>query len=83
MDFYLPEYRIAIECQGIQHFEPIEYFGGVKRFEEIQERDGLKKQLCEEHGVKMFYYSQLGIDYPYHVFEDKKDLLNAILETKR
>ena len=83
LDFYLPEYRIAIECQGIQHFEPIEYFGGVKRFEEIQERDGLKKQLCEEHGVKMLYYSQLGIDYPYHVFEDKKDLLNAILETKR
>lgn len=23
LDFYLPDYNIAIECQGIQHFEPL------------------------------------------------------------
>ena len=28
LDFYLPDYNIAIECQGEQHFEPVEHFGG-------------------------------------------------------
>ena len=26
LDFYLPEYNIGIECQGIQHFKPIDFF---------------------------------------------------------
>ena len=27
LDLYLPDFNIAIECQGIQHFKPID-FGG-------------------------------------------------------
>lgn len=27
LDFYLPDQKIAIECQGGQHFKPIELFG--------------------------------------------------------
>ena len=26
LDFYLPDYNTAIECQGEQHFYPIEYY---------------------------------------------------------
>ena len=47
LDFYLPEYNIAIECQGIQHFKRIEYFGGEKSFKEQKNRDTIKKELCE------------------------------------
>ena len=25
LDFYLPDYNIAIECQGIQHFKPVDF----------------------------------------------------------
>lgn len=28
LDFYLPKYNIGIECQGRQHFEIVEAFGG-------------------------------------------------------
>jgi len=28
-DFYLPNENICIEYDGIQHFKPIDYFGGV------------------------------------------------------
>lgn len=55
LDFYLQEYKIAIECQGKQHFEPIEYFGGQKTFDEIVERDKIKKNLCLKNGVKILY----------------------------
>ena len=27
LDFYLPEFNIAIECQGEQHYEPVDFAG--------------------------------------------------------
>jgi very-short-patch-repair endonuclease len=59
LDFYLPQYNIAIECQGEQHFEPVEHFGGEKEFEITKERDIRKKNLCSEHGIKILYFSNL------------------------
>ena len=56
LDFYLPDYNIAIECQGIQHFQVVECFG-EKNFIECKERDKKKKMLCEEHGIKILYYT--------------------------
>jgi Zn ribbon nucleic-acid-binding protein len=80
LDFYLPEYNVAIECQGIQHFKPVSFFGGEENFNNLKEHDENKKRLCEKNGIKLLYYSNLGIDYPYHVFEDKKELLNEIIK---
>ena len=75
VDFYLPDYNVAIECQGKQHFKDT-LFG---EFEKALKNDLLKKKLCEENGVKLLYYSNLGIEYPYEVFEDKEELLKKIL----
>lgn len=82
LDFYLPQYNIAIECQGIQHFKPIDFFGGQDGYDYIIERDNIKRKLCEENGVKLLYFSNLGIEYPYHVFEDKEKLLEEIINNK-
>lgn len=30
VDLYLPKYKIAIECKGIQHFKEVERFGWEK-----------------------------------------------------
>ena len=79
LDFYLPKYNIAIECQGNQHFKLNNFFNKRESFTHRQELDVLKKKLCEENGVKLLYYSNLGIEYPYEVFEDKTKLLNEIL----
>lgn len=57
LDFYLPEKKIAIECQGGQHFSPVERFGGKKNFDSVKIRDNIKKTLCEAHGIKMLYFS--------------------------
>lgn len=54
-DFYLPDYKIAIECQGIQHFQPVEFFGGEKEFEKIVERDNRKKMYCDEQDIILIY----------------------------
>ena len=62
LDFYLPDYNIAIECQGIQHFEPCN-FGSDKKtaeemFEYVKECDNRKYELCKENGIKLIYYKQ-------------------------
>ena len=80
LDFYLQDYNIAIECQGEQHFEALEFFGGEKSYEETTRRDKIKSDLCKEHGITILYYSDLGIDYPYEVFENKNALIRKIQE---
>ena len=78
LDFYLPEYKVAIECHGLQHFKSIDLFGGDEFFKLTQERDREKKRLCDKHGIQILYFSNAYIDYPYPVFESYRLLLNAI-----
>jgi len=80
LDFFLPEYGVAIECQGRQHFSPSRLFGGEDFFKLTIERDAAKKKLCEEHGIQILYYSNAHIKYPYPVFESMRALLKAIKE---
>ena len=81
LDFFLSELDIAIECQGCQHFESYDFFGGEEGFETNLRRDSIKRKLCHAHGIEILYFSNLGIDYPYQVFENKEDLLQAIMST--
>lgn len=78
LDFFLPEYGVAIECQGGQHFMAVDWYGGEKMFKLTKARDERKKTLCNEHGIEILYYSDIGIEYPYPVIEDPKVLLDAI-----
>ena len=60
LDFYLPDYNIAIECQGVQHFKPVD-FGGKgekyanKDFEKNKERDGKKLNKCLSNNIEMIW----------------------------
>ena len=79
LDFYLPEYNIGIECQGIQHFNPIEYFGGNDAFESTRDRDILKQKLCKEHNIEILYYTDVKLEeYPYDVITDLDELIKRI-----
>lgn len=57
LDFYLPDYNIAIECQGIQHFKPVNFFHCGDYFNTQIDNDKIKKELCEKHGIKLLYYT--------------------------
>ena len=84
LDFYIPQYNAAIECQGIQHFEPVSFYvcdeeTKQKEFEKVVKRDKEKLNECVKNDVKIFYYSNLGIVYPYHVYENLEELLDDIV----
>lgn len=86
LDFYLPDYHIAIECQGEQHFRPVSFGSrcGKKEnyFKNVCERDQRKLNLCKEHNIKLLYYSNYkNIPENYMgqgCFNDLNKLLNEI-----
>ncbi|HNT28122.1 MAG TPA: hypothetical protein PKH10_08085 [bacterium] len=53
-DIWFPNWKIAVEYHGQQHYEPVEFFGGVDAFNKNRERDERKANLAKRHGVKMF-----------------------------
>lgn len=83
LDFFLPNYNIAIECQGIQHFEPVDYFGSEKAFNRLIECDNKKYELCKNNGIKILYYSKYNFpNYPIYnnnnIFNDTDKLIEYI-----
>lgn len=78
LDFFLPDYGVAIECQGGQHFFSTELFGGEEFYKLTLERDEAKRKLCEVHGINILYFSHAHVNYPYPVFESFRLLLEAI-----
>ena len=50
-DIWMPNWKIAVEHHGKQHFEPVDFFGGEESFTETVERDKRKVELAEKHGV--------------------------------
>ena len=56
-DIFISGLNIAIEYQGKQHFEPVNYFGGQESFKDNVKRDELKKHLSELNNVKLIYIS--------------------------
>ncbi|MCR8744269.1 hypothetical protein [Romboutsia lituseburensis] len=54
-DVFISGLNIAIEYQGKQHFEAVEFFGGEEGYRKTVERDKLKKQLSDKYGIKLVY----------------------------
>lgn len=50
-DFFLPDYNIAIEYNGEQHYSPVNYFGGDKVFDYLQSLDRAKRNYCKKHKI--------------------------------
>lgn len=58
-DFYLIDYNCCIEYQGIQHYKPVEYFGGEESLEYTQRHDKIKADYCKNNGITLITISYL------------------------
>lgn len=90
LDFYLPQYNIAIECQGEQHYKPTRFGSNndekflEKIFISQQQRDQRKKQLCEENGVKLLYYTTYkNVKEDEITFKNKEKILDFIYKHEK
>lgn len=67
-DFYLPNCNLLIECQGIQHYQPIKHFGGKEKFKIQQEHDKRKREYAKENNIKL-------LEIPYWDYENIEQIL--------
>jgi len=52
-DFFLPENNTCIEFDGMQHFKPIKYFGGLSHFKQVIKFDSIKNGFCDKQNIKL------------------------------
>lgn len=71
-DFYLPNYNLCIEYQGAQHYKSVDYFGGIKGFENSQMRDNIKREFCKTNGISL-------LEIPYTKFDYIAEILGSII----
>lgn len=71
LDLYIPSLNTAIEYQGVQHYSPVDFFGGQEALDHRKELDRKKKELCLEKGVRL-------IEWPYSM-EPTEENLRSIL----
>lgn len=53
-DIFIKELNIAIEYNGIQHFQPIDFFGGREGLERTHLLDKVKREKAAINGVKVY-----------------------------
>jgi len=56
-DFYLEDFNLCIEYDGIQHFIVNDRFGGEIGFYETKRRDEIKTNFCIENDIKLIRIS--------------------------
>jgi hypothetical protein len=52
-DFYITEFNTCIEYDGIHHFKPVKYFGGLERFKYTKKNDLIKNNFCIENNIRL------------------------------
>ena len=68
-DFFLPELNIAIEYDGLQHFQPLVFFGGEEEFKKLQIKDKIKTNYCLNNNIKL-----IRISHKENIFDKLTDL---------
>lgn len=48
IDIYFPDFKLAVEYNGAQHYIPIDFFGGQETLERIQKSDEEKRELIKK-----------------------------------
>ena len=73
LDIYIPSINTAFEYQGVQHFLPVGFFGGDEALLQRQELDRLKREKCENSGVRL-------IEWPYTLDPTEKNLRSMLTD---
>lgn len=66
------ELYCVCEFNGKQHYEPIEYFGGIKTFKTQQKRDNIKRKYCKNNNIKL-------VEIPYWDYDNIESILTKEL----
>lgn len=80
LDIFIPSINLAVELNGIFHYEPIH---GIDTLNKIQNNDSRKFQACIENGIELCIIDTSSLTY----FKPKKalkflDIITKIIDSK-
>ena len=70
-DFFLSKYNTCVEFDGLQHYKPIEWFGGVESLEKSRIRDNIKTKYCLKNKINL-----IRIKYDENILDKLSFLVN-------
>ena len=76
-DFYiiLNNKKIMLEYDGLEHFQPVDFFGGEEKFKTRKENDEIKDNYCKSKNIEL-------IRIPYWDFDNIEKILEEKLNLK-
>ena len=87
LDIYIPEYKIGVEYQGMQHFQPVDFGGrgiewAIAQFNDNKKRDKRKLDICIKNNIKLLYFSDCQNEtfLGEKVYHDYTEIINKIKE---
>lgn len=81
-DFYLPEQNLYIEYQGIQHYYPINFFGGEEQFKKQQLYDQYKRDAVGRQLLEISYTDNIPVKLNEYVTKKSSSLAENLLEIR-
>jgi very-short-patch-repair endonuclease len=79
-DFYLPDYNLCIEFDGLQHKTPYDFFGGESALSERMKRDEIKNAYCENKNIYLLRISyQINYKCRNNIYFKIKEKIESIL----
>lgn len=75
VDFFIEAMNLVIEYDGIQHYQPVEIFGGEDTFLRCVESDKIKNDYFSKRGIEL-------LRIPYWDIESIRDILKKELVTR-
>ena len=73
---YIDNKAFLIEVNGIQHYKPVDFFGGIKGLKYQKERDKIKRKFCLSHNIPL-------LEIPYNKFytDEYKQCIDNFINT--
>lgn len=72
-DFYLPQFNLLIEYDGLHHFEPVNGWGGEEKFNITKENDEIKNNFCKLNNINLLRLSYMNTED-----DIKNEILNIL-----
>lgn len=82
-DFYLIDYNILVEIQGLQHYNEKSGFSNSESLKNIKERDNIKLNFCSTNNIKLICIDARESNYEYIMNSIKKSELNNLLNLSK
>lgn len=80
LDFYLPDYNLAIEFDGLQHYKPT---FGEESFKKTLLHDGMKNNYCRWNNIDLLRIPYWERDNIEEILSDKLNIIPSVsIETK-